>query len=744
MRNRPIARAGATSRDRRKRFLEALLVLALPLAAQVPPAVKPCEEMRLHGDPQTQACYEKLTHSSDIAVQAEGYWGVRNYKSANDLFRDAVKAKPKDPALRVRWGHLYFDHWQPDLAGDLFSEALVIDEKYVPALIGLAELAAEGYSSRAVEFAKHALELDPKAYRAEEVLARVALEDNNEAKAAEEAKKAADMSPEALDAMAILYTIDRLNDKKDSPWLAKILKVNPHYGEAYDIAGHFFVINRRYEEGIVLYRLALELDPQLQKARAALGLNLMRLGREDEARKQLEQSWNAGYQPTETKNTLMLMDKYKDYDTFRTPTTVLKLGKKEAGLLRPYFQAELDRAIATYDKKYKFKLPGPVQVEVYPNHPDFEVRTMGMPGLGALGVTFDSVIAMDSPNSRKPGTFHWDSTLWHELSHVYVLNMTKSRTPRWFTEGLAVYEETAASPDWGDRLDPDAIEAIKTKKLLAISDIDRGFIHPTYPAQVVVSYFQAGKICNFIDQKWGYDKLIAMVHDYAALKTTPEVIELEFKMKPEEFDHQFLAWLEAQTKRTVDGFDEWKKGVKTISENAKAKKWDEVISEGVRIRDLYPDYVEAASVYEFLADAYQAKGEKDKQMAELARYSKIGGRNPATLKQLATLQADAGQKKEAAATLERLNLIYPKDEELHKRLGALYLDLNNPTAAVREFQALVGMPPIDLAGGHYELARALKQANRTEEAKDEVLSALEVAPNFKPAQKLLLELNVKQ
>ena len=115
-----------------------------------------------------------------------------------------------------------------------------------------------------------------------------------------------------------------------------------------------------------------------------------------------------------------------------------------------------------------------------------------------------------------------------------------------------------------------------------------------------------------------------------------------------------------------------------------------------------------------------------------------------TLKQLAQLQADAGQKREAAATLERINLIYPKDEDLHKRLGALYEDLNNPTAAVREFQAVVAMPPIDPAGAHYELARALKLANRTEEAKDEVLSALEAAPNFKPAQRLLLELNVKQ
>ncbi len=139
--------------------------------------------MRLHGNPGTTACYEKLTHSTDLAVAAEGYWGIRNYKTANDLFRDAVKAKPKDAALRVRWGYLYLDHWQPDMAGTLFSEALEIDEKYAPALIGLAELEAEGYSSRAIEYSKHALELDPKAYQAEEVLARVALEDNNEAKA---------------------------------------------------------------------------------------------------------------------------------------------------------------------------------------------------------------------------------------------------------------------------------------------------------------------------------------------------------------------------------------------------------------------------------------------------------------------------------------------------------------------------------------------------------------------------------
>ena len=97
-----------------------------------------------------------------------------------------------------------------------------------------------------------------------------------------------------------------------------------------------------------------------------------------------------------------------------------------------------------------------MQVEVYPDHEDFAVRTLGMPGLGALGVTFRLRTA-PSPwtalPAARPGSFHWASTLWHEMSHVFTLTMTNSRVPRWFTEGLAVHEETAVSPEWGDRLD---------------------------------------------------------------------------------------------------------------------------------------------------------------------------------------------------------------------------------------------------------------------------------------------------
>jgi tetratricopeptide (TPR) repeat protein len=119
----------------------------------------------------------------------------------------------------------------------------------------------------------------------------------------------------------------------------------------------------------------------------------------------------------------------------------------------------------------------------------------------------------------------------------------------------------------------------------------------------------------------------------------------------------------------------------------------------------------------------------------------MGGRNPDSIKLLAKWEEEAGNKKEAAAVLERLNMIFPVDDELHQRLGSLSLDLKQPHEAIREFQAVLAHKPIDPAQAHYELALAYKLDHQPEKAKDEALAALEIAPGFRPAQKLLLELN---
>jgi cellulose synthase operon protein C len=232
-----------------------------------------------------------------------------------------------------------------------------------------------------------------------------------------------------------------------------------------------------------------------------------------------------------------------------------------------------------------------------------------------------------------------------------------------------------------------------------------------------------------------------MIHDFATGASTPDVIQKELGMAPEQFDKHFLAALEAETKKTVDGFDDWRKQLMKVAEEAKAGKNDDVIRDAVPIRDIYPDYVEPGSVYQFLADAYLAKDNKAAAIAELERYAKAGGRSPDTLKQLATLLEEAGKRKEAAEVLDRLNYIQPVDEELHRRLGDLWLAQGNAAGAIREYRAVLAQAPTDPAASHFSLAKAYRAYNRPGEAKDELLLSLEAAPGFRPAQKMLLELS---
>ncbi len=711
--------------------------------ACAPSPVENCRALRHHGKlAEARACFTALLQNQNPLMQAEAYWGLYRWDDANQVFREALKEQPKSAAVRLEWGRFYLDHYQPGDAAKLFTEALEIDQNNAQAYLGLARAAAVGFDKKAVDFAEQALRHDPNMVEAHEFLAFLALEDSNEKLASEEAKKLSTLSGEALDGMAVLTSIDWLNGKKQSDWMDRILKVNPAYGEAYATGAHFFEINRRYEEAIDAYRKALDLNPELWRARSELGVNLMRLGSAQEAKQQLERCYEAHWRDPETVNSLRLLDTLGDYETFKSGSTELMINKKEAGLLRPYIEPELQHAVATYEKKYKMKLPGPVRLEVYPNHDDFAVRTLGLPGQGGLlGVTFGMVVAMDSPSARPPGDFVWASTMWHELSHVYVLTATHHLVPRWFTEGLAVHEESAASPDWGDRMTPDVVTALKDKKLLPVLELDRGFVRPDYPRQVIVSYFEAGKMCDYIAQKWGDAGILGMIHSYADRKTTAEAIQDNLHETPATFDKDFLAWLDAQTGNTVRHFDDWKQGMKAAHESLQNGKRDEAIRQGLAIRDYYPDYVGQESDYELIVEALIGKDDKAAAIDQLERYRDTGGTNVSTLKLLASLEQGAGKTKQAETTLSKLNYIYPEDDEIHRRLGGLLLQGGDAPGAVREYRAVLSLKPADIAQSHYDLAKALRAAHRSDEAKDQVLMALEAAPDFKPAQQLLLELS---
>jgi tetratricopeptide (TPR) repeat protein len=715
-----------------------------------PTSPEACHSLVYHGHAkEADSCYQSLVQQSQPYLRAEGYWGLKMYQQANTEFRAAVAQNDGNAMYRVRWGMLMHERFNNPDAEDLFKEAIARDPKNAQAYLGLAKVSADGFDDLAIGWSQKAIELDPFSVEAHELLASLDLEDSDTAAATSEADAALKISPDAMDAMAIHAAVELLADRPPDAWLAKMQAVNPNYGEADALIAHHLVLNRRYNDGVDYYRKAIAIQPDLWSAHSELGINLMRLGKDTEAAEQLNLCWQNGYQDNATKNSLVLLDSYKNFITTKDGPVLLKMNKKEADLLRPYYEEQMKEDMAAYDKKYEMTLPGPVQIEVYPDHEDFAVRTLGLPGLGALGVTFGEVVAMDSPGSgpegSKPGDNMWASTLRHEMSHVYILLATNYRVPRWFTEGLAVHEETQASPEWGDAMTPDIVVALRDKKLLPVADLDKGFVRPSYEAQVIVSYYQAGKICDYIQDHWGADKLLDFVHSYAKLTTTEQAFQDNLGMSTEDFDKQFLAWIYASTADVTSHFDDWHNKLKALAAEAEANNYDAVIKDAPAVIQLYPEYVYDANAYEFLAQADIAKGNKQDAVKVLSEYVHNRGRRPEELEKLASLQQELGDPKAAAATLDRINDIDPLfDADYHAKLGNLWMAQNNYQGAIREFGAVVAMNPLDKASAEYNLATAYVAAGDTAKAQDTVLASLEAAPDYRPALKLLLQLQDTQ
>ncbi|MCX6613439.1 MAG: tetratricopeptide repeat protein [Acidobacteria bacterium] len=700
-----------------------------------------CWDLKATGDGvQSTSCFVALMAEKSPALAAEGTWGVGKFEEAVKIFELALEVYPEDPYVRIRFGQMFWSRFNRGEAVKLISEALELDKTNAAGMLALAKILSKGFDSKATDLAKSAAEADPGLVEARELLAQLALENSDEKKAAEEANKALAINPKSLHAMAILGTIELLKNQPTDQF-DKILAINPKYGEAWFWAGHHFILNRRYEEGIELYKKAVALKPDLWDAREQLGINLMRVGKPTEAREQLEMAYNAKHDSSEVVNSLRLMDSYKNFVSHKFEGGEVRLDKKEAAILQPYFEEEVRRARKTYEAKYKMHLNVPLEVEVYPNHEDFAVRTMGMPGLGATGVSFGPVVAMDSPSARKGGDYHWASTLWHELSHSYILVMSKFLVPRWFTEGISVHEETQASPEWGDPAEAAMLTALKEKKFLPVDDLDSGFVRPKDPMQIGLSYFQAGQALDWIVKTYGQDTVNAMVLSFAERKTTPEVIQLHLKLTPKEFDEKLDAFMRERFGKVADNLKEIRAAMLAATKALAKKDWDTAIAEGLKATSGYPATAILSSGYEVLAKAYTAKGDKVKAREILRQYATASGRDPESLKQLAQLEEDNGDKAMAAAALKRLIYISPiGDEDLHRKLGTYYLDLKQPDRALAAFQAQLASKPVDPAGAYYNLARSFVALSRPKEAQEAIFQSLELAPGFKPAQKLLLDL----
>jgi tetratricopeptide (TPR) repeat protein len=363
-----------------------------------------------------------------------------------------------------------------------------------------------------------------------------------------------------------------------------------------------------------------------------------------------------------------------------------------------------------------------------------------MPGIGILGATFGYVVAMDSPSSRPTAHFQWGTTLWHEMAHVFTLEATGHLVPRWFSEGVSVFEEWRSGPNAGVRIPMSVYNAMKDDRFLPIAELDEGFIRPTYDEQVIVSYMQAGLICHFIDQRFGAEKLRQLLNAFGDGLLTAAAIPVVFDMTPADFDNEFNLYISREHGMIVDNLDDWQRTYQSVSERAAEEDWDSIIDLAEHLITLWPGYVEPDSPYVALARSHDALGDRDAAIASLDAFWKNGGYDPAALKQLSRWHVEAGQTSTAIEVLQTVNMVDPLDLEHHGELGDLLISADRPAEALLEYTVALALNPHDKATAYYRLARAHNALGDRDASQSQLLLALDVAPNFRPAQRLLLDL----
>ena len=720
-----------------------------------PAELAACDRARYRGErAEAGGCYQALVAHEDPRIKAEAARALGNQRGANAFFQTAVEQYADDADVRARWGYLFLETHQDSEAAKLFQESLRLDPEHVPAIVGLARISAGRFEERTRELIEEALELDADNLGMLLLRARMDLEegviDRAELGLDRALEIASDQGVAPLEIYALKASADLLRGTVDSEWTDRALAYDPSYGEIYATPAYFYVITRRYREAIELYRKAVEIEPDLYAAHADLGANLLRENKVAEAQQHLALAYRGDPFSAPTVNTLRLIDSFDNFVVSRfgkaddpasaDPGVLLRLHKDEAQVLEPYVLDLVDRSIEAYTERYGFELAEPVVVELYPDHDDFAVRTSGLPGIGLLGVTFGYLVAMDSPSGRSEGDFHWGTTLWHEMAHVFTLEATNHLVPRWFSEGVSVYEEWSTGPLSGRHIPAEVFQAIGEDKFLPVADLDRGFIRPTYEGQVIVSYMQAGLICEYIAANWGQQALEAMLEAYRDDLDTATAIHTALGIASEAFDEQFAAYIDAELGTVVANLTSWGAEQRAAHESAQRGQWEEAAAASERAIELYPEYVDAGSAYLIRVRAQEETGAHDAAVATLREYHRLGGYDPSALMQLGRWLVDAGERDAAIDVFEDVLLVAPLSEPVHADLGDWLIAADRPEQALAEYEALFAMQPHDQAAAHFRLAKAHYSLDNLPLAREHLLYALEIAPHYREAQQLLLEI----
>lgn len=522
----------------------------------------------------------------------------------------------------------------------------------------------------------------------------------------------------------------------------------------------------RFREGAAYQRKSLALKADFAPAQRQLADDLLRLGEDVEGWKVAHEAYDSDSYNVATYNLLELHDELGKFTTLQDDSFTLRMETVESKLYGAEVLTLLHRAKQTLCSKYGLELKDRVTVEVFPNEDDFAVRTFGMPAVsGYLGVCFGRVITANSPASRRENPSNWEAVLWHEFCHVVTLELTQNRIPRWLSEGISVYEELQENATWGQRMDPRYREHILNDGLTPLSELSSAFMRPESGWHLQFAYFESAMAVDFLVRNFGIESLRAVLSD---LKTgLPVNVALDRRCDAlAELETRFEEFAKKQAESLAPGVD-WEKPdlEKLLAENdgsleawvkdhpknfvgqmalaqrqLAAKKWDAAESTLRQLIEIYPTYIGGDNAYERLASVYQKLDRPTDERRILEQFASISDDAvPANLR-LVELQTEASDWAALEQTTARLFAIDPLLEQPHSTRAIVAEKRNQPAVAAQALGRLLLLEPDDPADIHYRFAKSLAAQGQYAEAKRQALMALEEAPRFRDAHRLLLEL----
>ncbi len=489
------------------------------------------------------------TSSKQLLYVARAAQLLGGYKDANDTFRDAVAADEngKDGArANIGWARLFLEKYDAGHAEVCLDEALKIlphdpDGRTLLARVKLEQSYDVPAALRELDRAEKAAPGWPEAMA---IRAEIAMQAARLDEVRTLALRLLATNPTDVAAHTLLAGRALLLDEpaRYTEQRVAVLATNPRESRFFHDLAELLVRNHRYEDAIALEEEALKIYPKDAVARAAYGANLLRLGREPEGLAALRESWRGDKYNVRTYNLLQLFEEVipKRYTVIDAPPFKLRVATDEKKIIEATVVPLLQRARAALDVAYGTKL-GPVTIELYADPKHYAVRTIGLPGLDAIGVTFGPVITAMSPSV---GKFNWGMVLWHELSHVYAIRASRSRVPRWFTEGLSEYETTAVDPTWTRRTSAELAGALQRGALLRVWDLDQAFVSSRDLAHVVVAYHEASAAVTYFVERTGRRGVVAALASFAAGHDFATVVRETTGEAMSEFDLHFRAWLD--------------------------------------------------------------------------------------------------------------------------------------------------------------------------------------------------------